>query len=232
MTLFITRPRADAMPLAVKLQAAGHDVVVAPVLDIVPRDGVEIPPGQYQAVCITSANGVRCLEGAVNPLWPALCVGPQSAEAARARGFRQVSMQGGNVQGLAAYVSTALQPQNGALLYLSGSETSGDLEGQLRQAGFEVVRLVTYDAKPQKLDLALRHLKAGDGALLYSPRSAKLWAAEIAKLDLQSVARDVTHYCLSEQVRLALPNDFPARVAFAPHEKAMLALLDLAGEGE
>ncbi len=232
MKLFITRPREDALPLAEKLRRAGHKVKISPVLEIVPRAGVSIPSARYQAVCVTSANGVRCLLGDIDASTPVLAVGTQSAEAAKARGFSNVSAQGGDVHGLVDYIRTRLPPGGGPLLYISGAETSGDLEGQLKAAGFSVNRLITYDAVAQRLDGLTTDLQAGDGVLLFSPRSAKLWASEITRLNLQTVAQRVTHYCLSLQVAAALPPQFPAKAAPRPDENALLALLDLAGEAE
>jgi uroporphyrinogen-III synthase len=232
MKLFITRPLEDALPLAAKLLVAGHETVIAPLLAIVLRAGVAIPPDRFQAICVTSANGVRCLQGQVDLQVPVLAVGAQSAAAAKLRGFEQVTARGGDVRGLVEYIRTALIPQDGPLLYLSGAETSDDLEGQLTAAGFSVTRLITYDAVAQKLDGFQQQLHPGNGVLLYSPRSAKLWRAEMARMQLDPIAAQVKHFCLSPQVAAALPPEFPAIAATSPDEPAMLALLDLAGKAE
>jgi uroporphyrinogen-III synthase len=232
MKLFITRPREDALPLAEKLRKAGLRVIISPVLEIVPRPDVTIPSTKYQAICVTSANGVRCLQGDIDASTPVLAVGTQSAEAAKVRGFLNVTARGGDVHGLADYIRAHLSPGGAPLLYISGAETSGDLQGQLSAAGFSVTRLITYDAVAQRLDGLTTDLQAGDRVLLYSPRSAKLWASEIVRQNLQTVAQHVTHYCLSQQVAAALPPQFPAMAAPRPEESALLALLDLAGEAE
>ena len=232
MKLFITRPLEDALPLAAKLLVAGHETVIAPLLAIVLRAGVAIPPDRFQAICVTSANGVRCLQGQVDLQVPVLAVGAQSAAAAELRGFEQVTARGGDVRGLVEYIQKALIPQDGPLLYLSGAETSDDLEGQLTAAGFSVTRLITYDAVAQKLDGFQLQLHPGNGVLLYSPRSAKLWRSEMARMQLGHIAAQVKHFCLSPQVAAALPPEFPAIAATSPDEPAMLALLDLAGKAE
>jgi uroporphyrinogen-III synthase len=226
MKLIITRPRKDAEALAAKLVALGHEPLQLPLLDIVPRANVEIPALPFQALCLTSANGV--LDAAAFPALrqlPVLCVGPQSAAAARAAGYPQVSVQGGDVHGLVRYILSALKPQAGPILYLSGAATSGDLEGQLRSAGFAVTRVVTYDAvatSPPELAAALA---AADGVLLYSPRTAALWRSQIEEARLGLHINGVRHYCLSANVAKALPPSWPVRVATTPEESAMLSLL-------
>jgi uroporphyrinogen-III synthase len=92
--------------------------------------------------------------------------------------------------------------------------------------------LITYDAVAQKLDGLPGDLRPEDGVMLYSPRTAKLWAAEIARLGLSKAAAQVKHFCLSAQVAGALPPSFPSMTAQMPDEASMLALLDLAGEQE
>ncbi len=232
MRLFITRPKEDALPLADKLRKAGHDAIIAPLLAIVPRVGVAIPPDRFQAICVTSANSVRCLQGQVDLQVPVLAVGAQSATAAKLRGFEQVTARGGDVHGLVDHIRSNLNPQDGPFLYLSGAETSSDLEGQLKAAGFSVTRLITYDAVAQKIDGLRQQLQPGNGVLLYSPRSAKLWRAEMARMRLEPIAAQVKHFCLSPQVVAALPPEFPAIAAVSPDEPAMIALLDLTGKAE
>ncbi len=232
MQLVITRPRLDAEPLAVKLQQRGYAIVIAPVLEIVARQNVVVPERAFQGVCVTSANGVRCFEGEIDLHLPVYAVGPQSASAARTRGFQSVTDEGGDVQGLVNCIRRSVKPSEGALLYLSGSETSGDLEGHLRQAGYDIVRLVTYDAIAQDLTEFRADISRSHGVLLYSPRSAKLWQAQILKLNLATSGHDFLHLCLSGQVAAALSPQSHTLVAREPTESAMLALLDLHQKGE
>lgn len=227
MRLLITRPRADAEPLAEKLAALGHATEILPLLDIVPREGVTVPDEPWQAICITSANGLANstkLDGLKGI--PVFCVGPQSAAAAQAKGFRKVTAQGGDVAGLSQWISTHLKPGDGPLLYLSGATTSGDLKGRLLRAGFNVTRLATYDAlETQPTELAAAVTRC-EGVLLYSPRTAALWVAQVEKASLQHHMRRMIHLCLSPAVAAKLPPDWLQQVATRPDESAMLALLD------
>ncbi len=227
MKLIITRPRADAVPLAEQLTRLGHQAFIHPLLDVVPRAGVKVPQKTYQAICITSANG---LANAAIPshlsATPLLCVGPQSAAAAKAKGFVNVSAQGGDVAGLSAWIMQHLKPHDGPLLYLSGAATSGDLEGHLTRAGYDVDRVISYDAEAVTPVELAGTLRIADGVLLYSPRTATLWVEQVEKAEAHQHIGKIMHYCLSPAVAAKLPQNWQKRVAQSPDEMAMLALLD------
>ncbi len=148
MRIAVTRPEEDSGPLQAKLEALGHVTVAAPLLTIAPREGVKIPDRPWQAVAVTSANGIRALPpGALAKTVRMLTVGPQSLKAAREAGF-QAEAHGGDVNGLARFIIENLCYEDGPILYLSGQETAGDLEAQLTAARFDCVRIVLYDAVP------------------------------------------------------------------------------------
>jgi uroporphyrinogen-III synthase len=180
MKLLVTRPLDDAGPLAEKLQGLGHEAIVMPLLAIKPKDAVEIPALPFQGLCTSSANGLLC-KADLSAFYqlPFFAIGPQSAAAARHIGFTHVSDKGGNVEGLVQYICKHAKPENGPLLYLSGAETTGDLEGKLKSHGFSVSRVIVYDAVPETVADMGEQIANADGVLLYSPRSAKLWCAQV-----------------------------------------------------
>ena len=227
MKIIITRPQEDAGPLAEKLIALGHQPIVLPLLKIVARSDILIPLKPYQAICLTSANAVRVLNdvSGIKSI-PLFAVGPQSKQMALDKGFINVEERGGDVIGLHNYISGHLNPKNGPVLYLSGSETSGDLEGRLKQSGFEVDRIITYDAMPANLQGQQGQIKYADSVVLYSPRSAKLWVQQIENLSLEFSAQSIKHICLSSNVAANLPQSWPRAIAATPTEPALLALLD------
>ena len=227
MRLIITRPEDDALPLKAKLESRGHSIVLAPLLKIVPRTGAYVPPLAYQLICTTSANALKFLnvEDRLKAI-PLLAVGPQSLATAEENGFRFAEAHGGDVHGLAAHAAAKFDPQKGPVLYLSGAETSADLQALLMAAGFAVERVVTYDAVVQTPDDIGPAVKTADGVLLYSPRSARLWCGLIENSGLERRAAALIYYCLSENVAKALPRSWQKRVAKTPDEAAMLALLD------
>jgi uroporphyrinogen-III synthase len=222
MKLVVTRPEEDASTLASLLEARGHQVISIPLLRIVPRENAAIPARSYAAVLVTSANAIRSLK---NPETfrdtPLYIVGPQSLAAAKAAGFSKAEAHGGDVSGLARFVVENLKPSSKPLLYLSGAETSGDLAGALESEGFEVDRVVLYDAVPAA-SVDEEAIDGADGVLIYSPRTARIWASLVP----ENVAQTITHYCLSHNVAKALPQPRRILVADSPNESAMLALLD------
>lgn len=231
MRIAITRPAEDAAPLKAKLEALGHDVIVTPLLTIVPRAKVAIPDLPWQAIVVTSANGIRALTNTDHlHSIRILTVGPQSLNAARAAGFRNAEAHGGDVDGLSTYIRGTLDPEDGPILYLSGAATAGDLEARLTEAGFACTRLVVYDAVPaDSLGEAGSALAGGriDAVLLYSPRTAHIWRLRIQAEGLEQAARQPHYLCLSRNVAAALPGDWRLHIAASPDEAAMLALLEL-----
>ena len=232
MRIAVTRPEEDAGPLTAKLAAMGHQVVMAPLLTIRPRAGVSFPDLPWQAIAVTSANGIRALP-AHHQLtsFRTLTVGPQSLKAAQAAGFA-AEAHGGDVNGLAAFIRAELDPQAGPILYLSGAETAGDLQGQLAAAGFDCRRVVLYDAAPaETLGAAEDGLRAGaiDAVLLYSPRSAKIWRGLVEQAGLSPQAARLRHLCLSRNVAAALPEAWNSTVSASPDEAAILRLLEQSG---
>jgi len=230
MNLIVTRPEEDASPLKARLEALGHAVMLAPLLRIVPRSGIAIPQRPYQAVAITSANGVRALTGneRIKSI-RVLTVGPQSLRASHEAGFRHAEAHGGDVNGLARFAGEALKPADGPILYLSGAQTAGDLQGLLEKGGFDVDRVVLYDAVPAAdLGEASDALRRGwaDAVLLYSPRSARIWCDLVTGLGLIEAAARPHYLCLSRNVAAALPAGWHNSIAATPDEGAMLALLE------
>ena len=135
----------------------------------------------------------------------AITVGPASAMAATQAGFENVTQtERGDVIGLIEYVRTNLHPQDGSLLYASGTKTSGDLVLELQKSNFQVDRAILYDAVPAaKLPDEICEqikLKTIDGVLLFSPRTAKIWLS-LTKACISSVKlAKLHHYCLSKNV--------------------------------
>jgi uroporphyrinogen-III synthase len=237
MRLIVTRPRQDARPLARRLEALGHEVLLAPLLSIRLTARLTIPERDYQAVLITSANGARAISGRPELARlkgaKALVVGPASAAAAARVGFTRIEQADGDVAALVGSAIAVLRPAGGPVLYVSGAVTAGELEAKLEAAGFDVDRVVAYEARPaERLPKAcVAALAAGkaDGVLLFSPRSARIWAALVSAAELTDAAAQLTHYCLSENVAGAMLGGLGAAVATQvsplPEEASLLAMI-------
>ncbi len=220
MKLIITRPQKDAEVLSSRLEERGHSCVCVPLIEIVPRGNVEIPQQQWQAIIFTSANAIRSLDHVEQFTGhTAFVVGPQSATAAKQRGFDRIVTCGGDMTNLVAHIRRSLEPAKGPLLYISGSVTSGDLASELGSDGYTVTRVIAYDAIPTTPSELHKHVSGADGVLLYSARSAALW------LTATQGTASMMHYCLSQNVASQLPATTRRKIATTPDDAGMLQLL-------
>src|SRR5262245_15862290 len=79
----VTRPRAQAGPLAERLKAQGHEVVVCPLIEIEPT-AEPVDVGGYDWVIVTSPNGASELVRRASGALPRVAaVGPGTAETLR-----------------------------------------------------------------------------------------------------------------------------------------------------
>jgi uroporphyrinogen-III synthase len=237
MRLMITRPSQDAAPLAERLQDLGHEVLLEPLLEICFREGVGVPLDGATAILATSANGVRAVAGASGRRdLPVFAVGDATARAARAAGFDRVVSAAGDVDSLAATVADSLDPAAGHLVHAAGTRVAGDLHGLLSAHGFQVERVVLYEARTaQKLSQSgAEAIKNGEieGVLLFSPRTARTFVRLINDAGINPACRGIIAYCLSPAVAQAVsqrPDDLAWRCvcqAAHPDEGSLLELLE------
>lgn len=228
MRVLITRPREDGEALAARLAEAGHQPLLAPLLETRWFDGPALELAGIAAILATSANGVRALlRRTARRDLPLFAVGSQTAEEAHAAGFARVENADGDATALAEAVPRWLAPDAGALLHVCGAEAGGTLAEALGARGYDVRRESLYAVEALKLPpQAAAALADGaiDAVLLFSPRSARIFAEESAALSLSKVAA----FCISPATAAALPaNRFAAiRVAARPNQASLLALLD------
>lgn len=229
--VLVTRPEADAAPLARRLAGMGIDAVIAPLMTV-EATGAAVDLAGVQALLLTSANGPRALapRAEVPRDLPVLAVGDATAAAAREAGFASVESADGDVDDLARLAAGRLDPAAGALLHVAGSVRAGDLAAMLHEAGFAVRRTVLYEAvAAERLPDAARDvLQAGnlDGVLLYSPRSARLFEDLAAAAGLDGALARLDAFCLSANVEAALRGPWRSRhVAPDPAQDSLLAAL-------
>lgn len=229
----ITRPQEDAEGVATELRRRGYDVMIEPLLRILPVPGAVVDLDGVQAVLATSANGVRALAlaTAVRDL-PVLAVGDASAGCARDLGFTQVESAGGNADSLVALVRRRLRPGAGALIHAAGTAVAGDISGALLRDGFDVRRAVLYQAQTaDSLTPELAEALANRAiaiALFFSPRTAATFATLARRAGVESSCAATVAYCLSPAVAEALGGlSWQAvRVAPRPDQTALLAAID------
>ncbi|MSP32578.1 MAG: uroporphyrinogen-III synthase [Pseudolabrys sp.] len=232
MRLAVTRPQADSERTAAALRARGHDVLVAPLMQVEPV-AAEIR-SSWAAVIITSANAPGAI--AAHPArealikLPVFAVGRRSADAARAAGFADVTLAGGDLRDLVRLIAERHADATGPLLYLAGEDRAADLIGELTARGIAAEMRIVYRAVAAPFPPALiAALKAGeiDAVLHFSRRSADNYIGGAGQAGIAQQALAVRHFCLSAQIAEPLSGAGASRIAIAarPDEAALIELL-------
>jgi uroporphyrinogen-III synthase len=233
MRVLVTRPAEDASRTAETLAKLGHAALIAPLLEIHFLDGPGISLAGVQAILATSGNGIRALaRRSPRRDIPVFAVGTRTANVARAEGYLAIMDAAGDSRALATLVRGRLRPDTGALLHAAGTDSRDEWRDQLRSDGFEVRRSVLYEAceAPELPPAAQTALRSGsiDALIVFSPRSAQIFADCVERASLASACGCVTACCISDEAAEALRNiPFATiRVAAHPDHDAVLALLD------
>ena len=207
--------------------------MIEPMMVIRFDKGTQLDFSGVQAILLTSANGARALaatspDGEARRL-PILAVGPATAHAAREAGFGAVTAADADVDSLEALAIDRLRPATGRLVHVAGRVSTGDLVGRLAAAGFEAERVPLYDAiAASSLSVTARRALETQtlaGVAFYSPRTVRLFAKLARDSGLESTARALTAFCLSQavaEVAATLPWQ-RVSVAAAPRQEALVA---------
>ena len=231
MRVLVTRPLPDGERTAATLRSKGHDVLLAPLMQVRPIPAVLA--GNWSAVVITSANALRVLtKDQLMPLLalPLYAVGGRSAEAARNAGFREVRTAQGDADALIRLIAERYANEAAPHLYLAGEHRSADIEGALAGKGIKVTTVVVYrnmtTGFPPELIRAIEQ-KQIDAVLHFSRRSAENFVIGARTAGLVTPALAPKQLCLSAQVAEPLTAAGARDVAIArrPDEASLLALL-------
>ena len=178
-TVAVTRARAQASALSVRLQGLGAEVVEAPAIRIVPRSPSEGELAkaierieEYALVCLTSPNGAELLLDALaragrdaRALGGATvaAIGPGTARALATRGIRADVVPERSIAE-ALVDSLAGVPIEGCpVLVARAAEARDVLPDALRERGARVDVVVLYDTVPEPLSTqALEGLARAD----------------------------------------------------------------------
>ena len=191
---------------------------------------------------LTSTNALRAIAalaaaGAAAGL-PVFAVGARTAQAARDAGFRDVRAAEGDAS-RAARPDRGEGRRNGAgaapLLYLSATDVSRDLAGELGLRGIKVAAIAglshggssTISPSPCARPSRSRRIEA---VLHYSRRSALAFISAAQRAGLEITALALPQLCLSEPIAAALRDAGASRVivAKAPNEAGLLDALEQA----
>lgn len=232
MLVVVTRAEQDAQATAARLAALGHAPLIAPVL-VLRATGAALPTGPFDAALATSAHafldwGAR--EGSAGLVRLPLCaVGARTAAAARAAGFADVRIAGGDAAALVDLLRlTGLA--SAQLVYLAGRDRRPALEQALGASGARLTVCETYAAEAAAgFDPAVvaRLAAASDGAVLhYSRRSADLFLALADRAGLGAALGRWRHVAISAEAAAPLvAAGLAPRIALRPTEPELFAAL-------
>ncbi|MDQ0510449.1 uroporphyrinogen-III synthase [Ancylobacter amanitiformis] len=233
MRVLVTRPQPDAQATADRLAAAGHAALLDPLLLVETLADARLPAGAFDAVALTSVNGARLLglrpELAALAALPLYAVGRRTAAAAPAA-FGTVHIAGGDGLALAGLLRGRLAPGM-RVLHVAGEDRAVDLSAALAPAGIGVDLFVIYRAvaAPRLGATTMAAAREGriDRAFHFSPRTAATLVARAGEAGLMGPFAQVTHLCFSAKVAAPLVAvGWPTRIAAAPTEEGLFALLD------
>lgn len=229
-TILVTRPLDEATPTAEKLEALGHRVVIAPMIQIDPVS-FEIPD-EDRSLIITSKNGARHgLANIGNKERPIFAVGEQTAAEARRLGFTNITVGAGTARQLVPILLEAGVTNKRKYTHLAGNVISYNIADVLVQEGIDADSTVTYQSR------ALRSFSAGvqeameegeiDVALFYSPRTATTFEEATAEYGRSDWLNKMDAVCLSTRVAQNLIGPWRSvRYAIIPTEKALFSFID------
>ncbi len=205
------------------LKVRGYAPIAAPVLGMHVTD-MAIPPGDFDALVFTSANGVTAF-AARDPRrdLDAYAVGPATALAARKAQFTRVIAGEGGAAELADIMRDRLSA-GARVLHPSARDLAVDLAPLLAGAGITVTRVALYAMEPLAalpVD-ATEAVSRGGAVLLQSVRSAEAFGALAGDLSA------LTAICQSDAIAAAArPLGFRAVfTSAAPSEAALLDCLE------
>lgn len=235
MHILVTRPLPDAWETKAKLESLGHQVTLAPLIEIAPNDLTPDDFAGASGIIVTSQNGLRSLtlSGIADSVrrLQIYCVGEATAKLAEAMKLPNITAGRGTAEDLVPVIAERHKTRPGPLVHLAGDHLAYDLKGALAAEGIEVRPVTAYRAiaaceLPPDAIGGLRTGRVGVVTLM-SPRTADIWLMLAAKHGLQGQLKKLVHVCLSDAVaaRLQLEGEGTVLVAAEPKFEEMLSLI-------
>ena len=172
---WVTRTEPDNANTSARLHKMGLCALAVPVLGscaVRAAWPMDIP----DVLVFTSAHGIRHHRPRPELLdLPVLTVGDRTARAAISVGYRNVRSASGDVRDLEHLVRKEI-PVGQTIFHLSARQPAGDLDGNLKSAGYRTRRIVVYETQAvpvKELTAALPPLGSIDGILVHSPRAGR-----------------------------------------------------------
>jgi uroporphyrinogen-III synthase len=230
--VLLTRAENETTETLLLLQKSGFEGIPCPLFRVVLYPLVT-SARNYQALLLTSRNGIRAIAGN-SPLDARLIVvGEKTADAAITAGFQKVAWAKGTAFSLVEKVTQTCHPHQGPLLYIRGDRIRHDLKRILEEKGFVVEEQILYrleetDHLPK---VCIQHLKAKElwGALFFSQNAARVFRKHIYLEGLGKELELVYLFGLSKTILKAFyPGD--GRFLLAPSSPEIGPLIQLLGD--
>lgn len=208
--VLLTRPYDDSLRLKKKLVEQGLEVLINPLLKIVPnpfqnplREGGSLAP--FEALILTSRHAVPwvCqLQGAKE--MPLYVVGQATEKACRDQGFKKIKTARESVASLLDLLRHEKTPHR-SFLYVRGEHIACDLKKLLTQEGRLVHEVIAYRALPvlsltNETKAALVHSTLTD-VVFYSLRTADLFMRRIHEGSLEKTLAPLTAHVMSGRIK-------------------------------
>jgi uroporphyrinogen-III synthase len=209
MHILFTRPLEDCREIILKFQSLGHDVSHLPLITIEGLKYGSLNYSDFEGVVFTSSNAIKFLDiKDIDKKMICFCVGNATEKKARSVGFQNVFTAEGNVNNLKELILQNFNSSQGKLIYVSGEDTSGNLDKQLMSEGYNVERIINYRANPiDKYDegfIEKLKLKMPEVTYVYSQNSAINFLKIIRNYQLETLWMNTNLMCIGEKTSTIL----------------------------
>ena len=205
MYTLITRGKIDAVLLASELKSLGIKSILDPLLEVNFIKGPRLILDDIQLLLMTSANGVRAFarRSVVRDI-PVCAVGDATARTAYEYGFTSIQSAEGNVEDLANLVLCSVSPSKGSIFHTTGTYLAGNLGLALAKNKFNYRRHILYETV-EAYEFSNKTLEAFSkgyiiSVMLYSPRTAIVFANLVKLARIEACLYGVIAFCLSDAV--------------------------------
>jgi uroporphyrinogen-III synthase len=227
MRLLLLRAAEDAARTRLTLEAAGHSVLVSPVL-VFESTEESWPRRAPDGLIATSSRAFTATDATRADLRevPLYLVGRRTEAAARQHGLAGPAMVAADGAALLAILRARPAMR---LLYLAGVDRKPDIEEGLEATAHRLIVVETYEAvaATSLAPEAIAAFRDGavDAVLHYSRRSAEIFLALAAHAGVDPTG--TRHVCLSSDVAIPLREHGCCQVQVAPmpDEGGMLSLI-------
>ena len=209
MHILLTRPLEDSQELILRFQELGHNVSHLPLIKIEKKNYENLNFSDYKGIIFTSSNSIKFLDiKLIDKKIHCFCVGNKTEQNARSKGFLNVYSANGSANNLKELILQNYNSSHGKLLYVSGEHISVNLDKELISEGYNVKRIINYEAHPlEKINedfIEKLKLKMPQIVFIYSQNSAINFLNIIKNYQLVDLWMETNLMCLGEKTSTVL----------------------------